>query len=260
MNRWKNILLDKNDEISSSILRRFHNQTVWINTNNKKSSLSNEQTEWLKNNSDLSSNYLPNIYDKEISLKEETFIKNRGSIRKFSKEAINIDLIASLLNKAFGSNNHGYSRRYPSAGALYTVVPILYVFNNNGDIKSGIYVYDPQKYRLLRIKNNIIHDKNLIRSIAINSSKSFLPSNYSIGYAVNLNGSISKYGLRGYRHALIEVGLMAQAFRESCLDLNIGEYCSSDFDDFEVTYESNLNLRDMPICLLQWFGRIPNDN
>lgn len=254
--KWKNINQNNRNFVVGKTLRKFHNKTVWINRDNLMMKLSSSEISWVKNNSGSNSSYLPSIYSKKVPFGQAKSISNRGSIREYKDEYINLDKLKQLLNTAFGSNKMNYSRRYPSAGGLFTVVPIMYVFKDSKELNNGIYVYDANKYDLLKIKSAICQDKDLLNALGATKKEDILPSRYAIGYAVNFDGSIAKYGLRGYRHALIEVGLMAQAFRETCIELEIGEYCYSAFDDTELTYASNLSIRDMPICLVQWFGVI----
>ncbi|KRM39456.1 SagB/ThcOx family dehydrogenase [Lentilactobacillus parafarraginis] len=233
---------------------QFHNKTVWINYQNNIRVPSAELENWINENSGNESDYRPESWIKKIKLTSTFKPNNIGSIRDFSFKQLSLCMVSKLIIKSFGKNENNFSRRYPSAGGLYTVIPLLYVFNSAGEIESGIYMIDSVKFELLKIVPSIEQNVPLKDSITISQDDSKIPSVYCIGYAINIPASVVKYGLRGYRHALMEVGLMAQAFRESCHELNLGEYCSSSFDDFPLTYESGLNVRDSPICLIQWFG------
>lgn len=253
-NRWKDTMLQKLNTATDKEVRSFHNKTVWINQENVMGELSDDEINWVKQNSGLNSSYLPETYLDRVATVHDKELNNRGSIRKFQQVIIKYKTLSDVLNKSFGSNENGYSRRYPSAGALYTIVPILYNFLDSDDLSNGIYIYDSNNYDLLKVKDCSKDNQHLVNAMTIGKKNNSLPGPYAVGYALNINGSVAKYGIRGYRHGLIEVGLMSQAFRESCLECDLGEYCASAFDDLELTYESNLSVRDLPICLLQWFG------
>src|SRR5699024_5342085 len=110
------------------------------------------------------------------------------------------------------------SKRYPSAGGLYSVIPLVCIFEKNvikdQYIKPGCYLFDSTDIKLKCIKewdeSELQHVKHLI-----NSYDSILYSNIAMAYAVDLKRSITKDRKRGYRHALIEIGLMSQSLRES---------------------------------------------
>jgi len=184
----------------------------------------------------------------------------KNSIRDFDmNKKMDIDTLANILYLSFGRDENKQSKRYPSAGALYPVLPLIYVFNENiikeENIPKGCYLYYGDEQKLFCLKHWSEEDLIVIKS-KINLLNSSLYSNICIGYAIDIKKAIVKYGKRGYRHALIEAGAMCQSFREvsNNINENIGDFCWSGFADNALTYLSGLNPRLAPITLIQWFG------
>ncbi|AVI94939.1 conserved protein of unknown function [Oenococcus oeni] len=102
--------------------------------------------------------------------------------------------------------------------------------------------------------------EKIIESLTLNSKGDHpLPlAKYAIGFALNLRTTVIKEGIRGYRNGLIEIGAACQAFKESCHEMDFSEYCSFLFNDFVAGFESNLNIRNLPLILVQWFGKKGN--
>lgn len=174
------------------------------------------------------------------------------------KKNIDFETLSKLLIDSFAQDDVNNKRRYPSAGNLYTVTPILvYLDTENLEMEAGSYVLDTNRRSLKLIEkfeeNKIIELSELFYTL----DKDSLYSNYLIAYAVNFKKTLVKYKRRGYRFALIEIGAMCQVFRETirrnCSD--IGELCWSGFDDNALTYILGLNPRDFPVALVQWFGK-----
>lgn len=235
----------------------FHNKTVLINNKNMVGITSSEELEWAKNN-EFKENQ-PNIYLERFNMGQ---INNnfKRSCREFSAKKLTVSEISFLLNSSFGWDKDSFGKRYPSAGALYPITPIFYLFEevatDNNKLPPGVYMYKGDTSDLYLLKR--ISESELAQFLQVfdyNFGEE-LPSKYCIGYSLNIKKAVSKYKHRGYRHGLIEAGALAQSFRESVKELgDIGEFCSSAFDDFKVTWLSDLNVREAPIVLLQWFGK-----
>lgn len=237
---------------------KFHNKTILINHENTMDPISQEVYDWALENEFKDT--LPNLYLKKYSINSHVNNDYEGSNRIFNEESLTEAEFSKLIIKSFGTNQHNFSRRYPSAGGLYPILPILFLFEDNSiedlTLPAGVYVIDTEKYELLLIKKIDSYIKIEFEKYSNFNRGIGLPSKYCIGYAINIRKSVTKYKYRGYRHALIEVGLMAQAFRETCRENSIlGEFSSSAFDDFKTTSLAGLDVRNCPVVLLQWFGK-----
>ncbi|MCC2251895.1 hypothetical protein JUJ52_18300 [Virgibacillus sp. AGTR] len=200
---------------------------------------------------------LPNSYEEIIDL-EVPQHKQLHSYYDFNSETpVGMETLGQILYDAFGREAPHSSKRYPSAGALYPVIPLLIVLHSdkkNNSLNPGCYVFDSTNPRLYKITQwtpkDIVKVNKLIGS---NSNKMYAP--HCIAYAIDIRRAITKYQAKGYRHALIEVGLMVQSFRESLQQQNnLGERCWSAFSDMPLTHICGLNVRLCPIVLIQWFG------
>lgn len=235
---------------------KIHQKTTWHMDdrlfNNDKS-----LNAWI--NMVVMTDVLPVYSEKSILLEynDEFDFEDIQSIRNFKANfRIKLGELSEILLKAFGRRRGSKHKNYPSAGGLYPVIPILVVLDRNvldGIEAPGSYIYNATDHELILLKEFSDQD---IRTLEKNISFGSL-ENYKlfIAYAIDIKRSITKYRIRGYRHSLIEVGLMAQSFRYSLCEFeNLGEVSWSGFNDNALTYSLGLSPRLAPVTLLQWFG------
>ena len=83
----------------------------------------------------------------------EQAIKQRRTIRSFSSRALNLNQLAQLLWSASGiTEENGYKRAAPSAGALYPMD--IYVIMGQDcvpSIEAGVYHYTPATHQLVEV-------------------------------------------------------------------------------------------------------------
>jgi nitroreductase len=89
-------------------------------------------------------------YDGETSV--EQAMKNRRSVRKFTKEALDITDVSQLLWAAQGITSEDGKRTAPSAQRLYPLEVYVIALNVNG-LAPGTYHYIPQGHLLETIKS-----------------------------------------------------------------------------------------------------------
>ncbi|MCF6136514.1 hypothetical protein [Pseudalkalibacillus berkeleyi] len=242
------------DEKTLHAVTKFHQSTSWHMPFNW--GLDEDTQEWmdLVENTDV----LPENVDDEIVFDRDTQYEHQyGSSRNFKLDyAFSKYQVGKILENAFGRTHLLGSKPYPSAGALYPVIPLLFVLDSKAiedEGSEGCYVYDSTNHKLLLIKSFTTSDiEKLKRHLCPNDG---FFSHLAMGYAIDFKRAITKYKKRGYRHGLIEVGLMAQSFRHS-LDAfpDMGEFCWSGFNDNALTHLAGLNPKLAPITLMQWFG------
>lgn len=177
---------------------------------------------------------------------------NLKSCRKFSNKKINITDFTRLLSNSFLGNEEGH-RIYGSAGALYPVEPLIICLKNDivMGLSRGVYGLDYLDKSLKRFDTNVDFKK---LSYSILPYTGQLISSVFICYIFSMSRTVVKYNYRGFRHMLIEVGEMAQAFRLNGLARinNFGDVSWSGFDDKAL--KDSLGLRIMKPVLLQFFG------
>lgn len=108
------------------------------------------------------------------------------------------------LNEYF--NNHTIKlRRYPSAGAMYSVHTYLYINKVKG-LLSGLYYYDVDQENLILLSEKISHEKfQSLFAISLGENTAF-----SLFFVADLEFTFYKYGALAYKLALIESGHMTQ--------------------------------------------------
>ncbi|MEI6249382.1 MAG: SagB/ThcOx family dehydrogenase [bacterium] len=140
-----------------------------------------------------------------IKSKINKISKKRKSIRNFNNEELSIKELGLLLSsfKAWNGLEH---RGYPSAGATY-VTEIFCVAFNVEKYSGKIIYYDPEKHGIV-----IISDKGPLWNEASKSLNINVVGDPSmlIIFVSFPDRSTAKYGERGGRFALLEVGAALQ--------------------------------------------------
>ncbi|ASV70207.1 nitroreductase family protein [Cytobacillus kochii] len=230
---------------------KFHQDTTWTRAYEWNGSYTLE--EWLKivEMTDV----LPEYFEERISFPniQKRFREASTSHRKFLKDVIiRKDLLGQILYDSFGRAEGIPTKNYPSAGGLYPIIPLILIFSvqaAEGISKKGSYVYDSSSGELLLLKEFSNED-----IVTIESNVGEIYSNIAVGYSMDIRRAIAKYGYRGYRHALIEVGAMSQSIRSNLKQIDHGDFLLSGFSDNSLTKMVGLSPRLTPLIILQWFG------
>jgi SagB-type dehydrogenase family enzyme len=177
-----------------------------------------------------------------------------SSLAIFNDQPLDFSQVQQLLVNAFAE--HQGTRPYPSAGGLYCVEPLVFLFEERlNDFKhrrSGCYHFRAVTKQLQLITPlDITHfyDK-LLHGFMKNNH---LPA-VGIMYIVNISKAIFKYRYRGYRHALMEVGSMYQQASVSAQALGLRNTVWSTFSDQEMLYALNLDHGAYLPMTMQFFG------
>ncbi|WP_232695397.1 nitroreductase family protein [Brevibacillus daliensis] len=207
----------------------FHQKTTWQNP--FQFQFDSTIVEWIERvqNTDV----LPEYYEYKVSLPVcKTYKEKTTTIREYDENwQITLDELGHILYDAFGRAEGVPSKAYPSAGALYPIIPVFLTFNDvDRLVKRGSYVFNSHDNELLLLEN---FDDKKIEKIKKNSCplETKVPSPFAIAYAFDVRRAITKYGYRGYRHGMIEVGLMSQSLRYALQKKGLGDLCWSGFND-----------------------------
>ena len=240
---------------------RFHQRTVSIPTHSVHNIAGHfEVQQWISGIRQTDA--LPAMPRERISLNVSR-TQFAASADHFDQEwRMSVEALGALLYRAFG-RDESLHKRYPSAGALYPILPILCVFGDDAvaGIRPGAFAFDARSPGLLRLETWLPERLTTLQEVVC-ASGAARPSRLAIAYAMDMRRALTKYRFKGYRHALIEVGLGAQAFREALREVGeqhgrkFGERCWSDFADNALTAACGLDIRLAPITLLQWFGAL----
>lgn len=132
-------------------------------------------------------------------------LKKRVSGRSFSGKKIFLDMLSSLLYYSAGEFNiKSQARRlYPSAGARYPLE--IYLIIKNSEIENGIYHY--------YVKNNSLEKIGTYDNTPFSK---YTGQNWSdkANCLIIISGvferTTAKYGDRGYRHVMVEAGIVIE--------------------------------------------------
>lgn len=149
----------------------------------------------------------------------EVFYK-RLSSRKFSRQGLDLQQMSNFLFFSAGLRSNlppwVANRFYPSPGGRYTLE--TYLISLNSDLPRGVYHYNLREHsleilqELKRFKKDYYFNQNWIDQASC-----------IILVTATFNRNTIKYGLRGYRHVLVESGHLGQNFYlvGSALDLSL---------------------------------------
>jgi len=145
---------------------------------------------------------------------DDTFLKtllHRKSTRSFSNKGIGLADISKLLSLSCGlRGNYGEMifRTYPSAGARFPI-EIYLVILNSLDMDLGLYHYNIIENRIELVRNGDF-SKEVIDFYGQQQIETEYPC--LILCSANFDRTMSKYGERGYRYVLIDLGHISQNF------------------------------------------------
>lgn len=169
----------------------------------------------------------------------EECIFERESIRRFKDKEIEIEKISQLLWSAQGKKGH--KRTVPSAGATYPLE--IYVALKN----QGLFLYNIEKHMLEQLS-----EVDIGRELAAASlHQDFIyeaPLNIII--CAIYSRTCNRYGDRGIRYVLIEIGHSAQNIHLQAVTLGLGSVPIGAFHDKDVKKVLNLPKNIEPLYII----------
>lgn len=188
---------------------------------------------------------LPQPKFKSDNSLEEAILKRR-SRREYNDEPLTIAEISQLLWAAYGVTDEKGYKTAPSAGALYPL-EIYIVVGKAKDILSGVYRYRPQKHELANV---IYGDKRLLLKSASLDQDAVSEAPVAIVFTAVYERTKVKYGERGIRYVLMEVGHAAQNVYLQAEALNLGAVVIGAFDDEKVKDILSLERNEEPLYIM----------
>lgn len=171
-------------------------------------------------------------------------LKKRRSVRKFSGLSISKNELYSLLFLSSGithlDKNLDYSRRpYPSGGARYPLEVYPIILNCEG-LKKGLYHYN--------VKENLLElllEENLSKWLIKNTGQETWIANAAVLFVITgvLDRVRVKYGDRGYRLVLNEVGHLSQNMLLLATEMGLGSCPIAGYIDSEANKLLDINLQ-----------------
>jgi len=176
---------------------------------------------------------------KEFSIKMKTpldqVLRSRKSVREYKRKLLTTKELVTLLFFSGGVKNipnkdWNFSRRfYPSGGGRYPL-EIYVVLYNDTEIDKGVYHYNV-KYHSLEILKKGDYLKELQKGL---DPSWLLDANMAVLITAVFGRNQVKYGDRGYRHILTEVGHLAQNISLVTVALGLGSCALGGYLDFAI--------------------------
>ncbi|HEY0090399.1 MAG TPA: SagB/ThcOx family dehydrogenase [Candidatus Lokiarchaeia archaeon] len=158
------------------------------------------------------------------SLSLEECIYNRESVRSFKDKEIELEKISQLLWSAQGKK--GSKKTVPSAGATYPL-EIFVVIKNK-----GFYYYNSESHSL----ETKFEGKDYGKALAEASLSQYFIREAALNIIIcaEFSRTCNRYGERGVRYVLIEVGHCAQNIHLEAVALGLDSVPIGAFNDKEV--------------------------
>lgn len=153
----------------------------------------------------------------------ERVIRRRGSARRFRREAISGEALATVLARSFRPLPTDADPRPPSPlNHLYLIV------NAVEGLPAGAYVYHPQRQALEQLKAG--NFRRQAGFLALNQALA-ADAAAALFYLVDLEAVLETYGNRGYRLAQLEASVAAGRAYLAAYALRLGATGLTFFDD-----------------------------
>lgn len=167
-------------------------------------------------------------------------ISSRESTRDFVKYAISLNELYYLIHYSYGISRkkkidsiggHQSYRMIPSPGALYPLEVYIVLFSS--DLTAGLYHYRPDLNCIELIKEGMFKDE----VVSLTGTDAFIDSTHACGFVLTTSvfeRTFHKYGERGYRWILQEVGFVNQNLSLVAQALGLGSCMLGGFMDDEL--------------------------
>lgn len=158
-------------------------------------------------------------------------ITTRSSVRRFTEEKVDINVISDLLYYSVGvrkKEGEVIYRMFPSAGGLAETEVYLVPFIS--DLEVGIYHYNPLSHSLEKLNTEI--ELEILKSDIVSS----IPDINVIPLLIILTArywkTLAKYGNRGARFVFIDIGIVMENFYLVATALKLGICAVGGFNDY----------------------------
>jgi SagB-type dehydrogenase family enzyme len=187
------------------------------------------------------------VFDGNISV--EKAIKHRRTVRSYASEPMTLAHLSQILWAAQGiTEDRGFKRAAPSGGALYPVD--VYAAVGKGGVqglREGVYRYDPPRHALEEQSGGDARE---------DVAKAALKQMWAADAPVILVLTAEyrritvKYGERGKRYAMIEVGHIGQNIFLQCSALGLSAGIIGAFNDNKVAKAISAKKNHEPLIIM----------
>lgn len=163
------------------------------------------------------------------------------------------DQVLKLLAGSFGTHTRGESARrsYPSAGGLYPVQVVAVAPRRMFSREENVFHVRPARNLLEPVAT--VPLERVAAAAPTLGGVSPLESDFILAYGIPVLASIAKYGLRGYKFAVMETGAAMQQAALTAGRIGMASRPWAYFDEFQMADALGFNGRTFSIELLQLF-------
>ncbi len=186
-------------------------------------------------------------YDGPMSV--EQAIKKRRTVRTFKDKPLSADQFLQILWAAQGiTEENGFKRAAPSGGALYPADVYAVAGKDSVDgMSQGVYHFRPGEYAVDRIAEG---DRRTKVATASLGQMWMAAAPVQIVLTAQYNRITRKYGDRGERYALIEIGHIGQNVFLQCQALGLAAGIVGAFNDRELAGAIGLPEEHEPLIVM----------
>lgn len=185
--------------------------------------------------------------DRKVSV--EKAIKQRRTIRDFQERTLSLDHLSQLVWSAQGITDSTRGRRAAASGGALYPLDIYVLTGENGveKMEAGVYHYSPKEHSVLPIAKG---DRR--REIASASLSQMWMAKAPVIFVITVEYKriTGKYGERGVRYALIEVGHVGQNLFLQAEALGLGAGIVGAFNDSEVSKVVGVPAEHEPLLIM----------
>jgi SagB-type dehydrogenase family enzyme len=179
----------------------------------------------------------------------ERTVKDRRTIRSFTSQPLTPEQLSQVLWAAQGiSEDRGYKRTAPSAGALYPMDVYAVVGKDRVEgLKAGIYHYEPAGHAV-----SLVSEGDFRRAVAKAALSQMWMATPPLNIVVTAEYSrvAIKYGRRGERYAMIEAGHIGQNIFLQAEAMGLGAGIVGAFDDKDLIRVMSIPQSHEPLLIM----------
>jgi SagB-type dehydrogenase family enzyme len=180
------------------------------------------------------------------TLSVEEALAARSSVREYTGEALDLEMVSRLLWAAQGQTRQWGGRTAPSAGALFPMEVDVVAGNVEG-LEPGVYRYDCDDHSLvLRMEGDRRAD---VAEAALNQDCLFrAPAVFALSAVYERTKK--KYSDRGIRYAHIETGAVCENIYLQAESLGLGTVLVGAYYDDDISEVLELAKDETPLALM----------
>jgi SagB-type dehydrogenase family enzyme len=185
----------------------------------------------------------------EGTVSVEKAIKQRRTVRAFADQPLTVEELAQVLWAAQGvTEDRGFKRAAPSGGALYPI-DVWAVVGKGGveNLGQGVYRYEPAHHVLSQV---LPEDARVGLASASLGQMWIATAPVVLVLTAEYPRITGKYGERGRRYAMIEVGHIGENIFLQCGALGLGAGIVGAFSDKEVARVLKVEKNQEPLIIM----------